>query len=34
MPEGGCVCGNVRYEVKGDSEANVRPFPVLPLGHD
>lgn len=23
MPSGGCVCGNVRYEVAGGSEANV-----------
>lgn len=23
MPSGGCVCGNVRYEVQGDSGASV-----------
>ncbi|KAF1831953.1 hypothetical protein BDW02DRAFT_571525 [Decorospora gaudefroyi] len=23
MPSGGCICGNVRYEVQGDGEANV-----------
>ncbi|KAF1911486.1 Mss4-like protein [Ampelomyces quisqualis] len=23
MPSGGCMCGNVRYEVSGDSEASI-----------
>lgn len=23
MPSGGCMCGNVRYEVQGNSEASV-----------